>query len=360
MRKSKGELARHRQQQDMIKSAVEDERHKWQRQHRILKAKHKRTLDEVTLLKKRAAFLDQVRDIPRKLVIRPRHSRHKSETAPIFKLGDVHSFELVKPEQVNYRNLFTPKLAQQSVTTYFQRGLRLVDTHRKDTKIEDAVLVLEGDLMAGKIVKDLELCSAGPPVEEVFFVKDLVRAQLDFLLNHGRFKRIKVVCVVGNHGRTIEEKLAAGKVDYSYEYLIYHDLAREYRNVDNMEWAVAKGAHAYFDIYGQTYRVTHGDEITYQGGIGGIGIPANKAIRGWDTFIPAYCTLFGHYHQRMWYGRMVANGSVVGYNAYAIHIKAEYERPQQVIVWVGKGKGVRDVSAIYVRPEYVAKGGRRV
>jgi len=275
-------------------------------------------------------------------------------------LGDVHAFELVKPEQVNDRNLYTPKLAQQGVTTYFQRGLRLVDTHRKDTKIEDAVLVLEGDLMAGKIVKDLELCSAGPPTEEVLFVKDLLRAQLDFLLNHGRFKRIVVVAVVGNHGRTIEEKLAANKVEYSYEYLIYKDIAREYRGVENMSWIVAKGAHAYFDIYGQRFRATHGEEVHYKGGIGGPGIPANKAVRGWDTFIPSDCTLFGHIHQLKWYGPWISNGSVVGYNAYAIKIKADYEPPRQAIVWVGKDKGVRDVSAIYVRPEYRSKGGRRV
>jgi hypothetical protein len=37
----------------------------------------------------------------------------------------------------------------------------------------------------------------------------------------------------------------------------------------------------------------------------------------------------GHWHQRLSTRDFVINGSIIGYNAYALSIKASFERPQQ-------------------------------
>jgi hypothetical protein len=41
----------------------------------------------------------------------------------------------------------------------------------------------------------------------------------------------------------------------------------------------------------------------------------------------------------------VSNGSLVGYNAYAVRIKAPYERPQQAFFLVNKRYNCKSISA---------------
>jgi hypothetical protein len=73
------------------------------------------------------------------------------------------------------------------------------------------------------------------------------------------------------------------------------------------------------DIFGKTVRFHHGHAINYQGGIGGIFIPAFKAISQWDKMRQADVDFFGHFHQHKDGSKFVSNGSLIGFNTYALH-----------------------------------------
>jgi len=70
--------------------------------------------------------------------------------------------------------------------------------------------------------------------------------------------------------------------------------------------------------------------------VGGIYIPTNKAIAQWNKGVRADLDVFGHFHQFIDAGNFVANGSLIGYNAYALRIKADYEPPKQAFFLVNK------------------------
>jgi hypothetical protein len=56
----------------------------------------------------------------------------------------------------------------------------------------------------------------------------------------------------------------------------------------------------------------------------------NKAIAQWDRGRKADLSLCGHFHQIFDGNNFITNGSLIGFNAYAINIKAAFEPPAQV------------------------------
>ena len=101
-----------------------------------------------------------------------------------------------------------------------------------------------------------------------------------------------------------------------------------------LEFTVADGAHIYVPVYDSTIRVTHGDDVRYGGGVGGISIAFHKAVKSWDTIRRSDLTLIGHFHQLKDFGFGCVNGSVCGYGPYALSIKAEWEPPRQMfLLW---------------------------
>ena len=120
---------------------------------------------------------------------------------------------------------------------------------------------------------------------------------------------------------------------------MYSTMRQYFRNEPRVTFIISEGSHTYLDIYGYQVRLLHGHDIKYSGGIGGVYIPLNKAIAQWDKAKPAYLTCCGHFHQRVDGGSFLVNGSLIGYNAFALSIKASAERPQQSFALIDKKRG---------------------
>jgi hypothetical protein len=171
----------------------------------------------------------------------------------------------------------------------------------------------------------------------LLFAQNLIVSGIEF---HPRAQRYKLVipCHSGNHARTTKTRFGAEN-GHSLEYLMYVHLAAHFRNEPRVEFRVADGYHSFLDIYGKKIRFHHGHAINYQGGIGGIFIPAFKAISQWDKANSADLDVFGHFHQCKDGGKFICNGSLIGYNAYALSIKADYEPPKQTLFLIDKKRG---------------------
>ena len=101
------------------------------------------------------------------------------------------------------------------------------------------------------------------------------------------------------------------------------------------------GYHSYVRFFEGAYEIRfhHGHQVNYQGGVGGITIPVNKAIAQWNKARNVNLDVFGHFHQKFDGGNFVTNGSMIGYNAYAVSIKASYEKPEQQLFLVNREYG---------------------
>src|SRR5690606_25695069 len=140
-------------------------------------------------------------------------------------------------------------------------------------------------------------------------------------------------------GRTTRKKRAKTRVQNSYEFLLYKQLEQRFAGEPRIEFTIAGGSHLYLDVYDQTIRFHHGDDVRYWGGVGGLTIPLHKSLAAWESFRHADLTCVGHFHQLLHGRDFVVNGSLVGYSEFALSIKAQFEPPQQAFFLVDSRRG---------------------
>ena len=89
-------------------------------------------------------------------------------------------------------------------------------------------------------------------------------------------------------------------------------------------------------------------------GIGGIGVPVNKGILRWNKTRDAWLDIFGHWHQCKDDGAWICNGSLIGWNPFAIKIKATYEPPSQTLLFIERDHGKTATLPLWLDEECIA------
>lgn len=304
-----------------------------------LKRKYDKALEALDLKDKELdAALAIKSHVSRIVEIKPKVSSGSSEGTAVWLASDWHVGEKVTFGQTNGLNEYNPTIAKARGVKYFQGGLRLTEILGKDVQINRIVLALLGDFITGHLHLDAVETNYLPPVEETLFAQDIIASGIKFILENSKYD-ILVVCHSGNHGRTSKFAHFGSENGHSLEYFMYHSLAQMFSHEKRVEFQIPEGAHSYVDIYGYTLRFLHGHDIKFGGGVGGITIPVNKAIAQWDKGKKAYLTCFGHFHQKFDGGNFIANGSLIGYNAFALSIKASAEPPAQQLFIIDSKRG---------------------
>jgi hypothetical protein len=260
------------------------------------------------------------------------------EATVVVVASDWHCEEEVGPE-VNGLNTYTLELAKSRAVQFFQGAQRLTRLLQQDIRIDEMVLALLGDFITGQIheAENAETNNLTPNLA-VVFAQDLLIAGIDFLLDN--FKgHITLVCHSGNHARTTKRTRFGAENGHSLEFLLYRMLAAHYRFEPRLKFVIPDGMHSYIDIYDQVIRFQHGHAINYGGGVGGIYIPVNKKIGQWNKGRKANLDVFGHFHQLRDGGNFICNGSMIGYNSFALSIGADYEPPKQALFLMDKKRG---------------------
>ena len=242
--------------------------------------------------------------------------------------SDWHVEETVDPLTVSNLNTFNLEIAERRIERFTQSVLRLVNIERHGTDVPVLVLALLGDLMTGYIHEELREENALSPTQTILWLRERVDKMIRTLRKEGEFEKIVIPCSVGNHGRTTIKPRHSTSYKNSYEWLLYKVLQRDFAG-DGIEWVVGESYHTYLAVYDKVFRLHHGDGLKYQGGIGGLTIPVEKAIASWNKGRVADLDIFGHWHQSQQNPKWVSNGSLIGMNSYAIAIKAAFEPPQQ-------------------------------
>ena len=306
--------------------------------------RYKAALAQIDKERERADALVSLKGIAPTQSKPPKQTKQtKHDATMVVLLSDIHCEETVRPETVNGLNSFDLDVCQARLEELQERFFTMLAHERELTRIERVVLWLGGDLISGMIHPELAEENALHPLAAIRWIGERLRGFLDAVA--GNAKEIVIATSCGNHGRTTE-KLRTNEADTSYEHHLYLTMrAAETRK--NVQWLVGEGHLNYVNLNGFKIRFCHGHAVRYQGGIGGIHVPLNKAIAAWDATERADLTCLGHWHQFSWgrAGRYVSNGSVIGHSAYAVRIKATYEPPCQAAIVIDHGR--REVTKAY-------------
>jgi hypothetical protein len=287
---------------------------------------------EIGQLKKELALFTSASDYARHfqpINIQPKHGG-KGEATAVVCVNDWHFEERVSSEAVNGVNEFNLDIAAKRSKQLWETAASLVDMCRSRSVIQTVIVNILGDLITGYIHDELIATNELAPSQALLRVFDQLVSGLDYLQKETKAE-ILVPCVCGNHGRFTKKRWAKQGPGVSFENILYNIMARwfEAKKNSKIRFLLPQGDMTYYKIYDKNIRITHGDNIRYAGGIGGVHIPLRKAVDVWNTQVRADYNYFGHWHTDLTGEDYRISGSLIGFNEYSIKIKARYQKPSQ-------------------------------
>jgi hypothetical protein len=263
----------------------------------------------------------------------------KGKATAIICANDWHTEENVDPDVIDNLNEFDLDIAKKRISKLWERSTHLLEFARGMSNIRDMVLWCGGDHINGYIHDELIEGNFLGPTEAILFIQDEIATGIDHFLKYANVEHITVLTSYGNHGRSTHKRHISTGYKTSWEWLAYHNLARYYKNNPKVTFQISKGYHNWIDIQGHPVRFHHGDSVKFGGGVGGVHIPLRKKIAQWNKAgKTARLDILGHFHQYSddWY--YVLCGCLVGFNAYAQSIGAEFQRPSQTFIVMDKNE----------------------
>lgn len=266
-------------------------------------------------------------------------------------LSDTHFDEVVNPDEIHGLNAYNREIATMRLNRWATNVVKLSRHYLAGIKYDGVVLMLGGDTFSGDIHEELSETNEDSMLGSLLYWSEQVAAAVDLL--HREFKKVHVVAVPGNHGRTTRKPRAKMRAKTNFDWLLAKMVERQFGDNRNVTFQVPESADCLFTIYGRGHLLTHGDQARGGGGIGGIWPPimrlrAQKMQRYMMTG-GSFSTLWmGHWHQLIQTPGMVVNGSLKGADEYSVVMGFAYEEPQQAFSVIAPDKGIVWQAPVFV------------
>jgi hypothetical protein len=296
-----------------------------------LRKKYESALGQIEKEKQARESLAALAGVKSKKISRKRAAGKRPEATAILVCSDWHVEEYVDPKTNSAGNEYTLDIADRRVGQLVQRASMLIEHERSLTNIRRVVVASLGDFITGQIHDDLVETTQLAPLAATRWAGERLGGVIDAM---SEIAPVVVATASGNHGRTTHKPRIATENEHSFEQNLYLTMAASEKR-RHVSWQIGYGYLNTVDLDGFGVRFHHGHAIRFGGGIGGLTIPANKAIANWNISRRVQLDVFGHWHTFSWLPyRFVANGSLIGHNAFADRIKAEYQPPSQSLIIV--------------------------
>lgn len=306
-------------------------------------------MKRVIELENEIRLLSQVKEHnPQRFVIDEPKTKSKNEATAIVQWSDWHVDEVVELETVNGLNEYNKGVAKQRSVKLAENTVKLLDSQRSAVNINNLVLHLGGDSIGGYIHPELQQTNSMSPLQGIFYAKELHIAGIEHLLKYGNLKNIIVVTSRGNHPRMTPKMQFANDYSMNLETFLYLSLADYFKDDKRVCFKIEQSELSYLTVYDKPLRFFHGHQIRFQGGIGGLTVPLYKAIHRWNANIKAYYNFMCDKHT---YSNPTpdcqVNGSLKGYDAFAISLGFSYQPPLQSFTLLDSKRGITIKAPIF-------------
>ena len=273
-------------------------------------------------------------EIPTWLV--PKSSAKIKRGVATLLVSDTHFDEVVDPDEIEGLNAYNREIATLRLKATFEKAILMTREYVTGVRCEGAVVMLGGDMVTGVIHDELAQSNDAFMTETILYWTEQICAGIQMMRDE--FKKVHVAGVVGNHGRMTRKPRAKGRAKDNWDWLIYKIVEREFKSDPNVTFDITDGTDVVIPICDYRFRLTHGDQFSGGGGIGGLAGPlangnAKKLRLAMATDNPYDYLCVGHFHTYMYYQNMIANGSTKGYDEYAYQHSFNFEKPQQAF-WI--------------------------
>ena len=243
--------------------------------------------------------------------------------------SDAHIEETVNPASVLGMNEYNINIAEKRIQAYFQNLCECL----KEDKVDDLIFASLGDTISGYIFEELGQCNGLSPLEATYKAQSLIYSGLKYLCEETNLNSIKFIGIVGNHSRTTKKIQHANGFKMSYEWLMYQNI-QKFCEMDNLpiEFCIPESEVAIVNAPdNQKLMFAHGFQIKGSGNgtVCGIYPSLNRLALKWGKTFGQDKIYIGHFHQCVSIPNAVVNGSVIGYNAFALANGFSFEEPCQ-------------------------------
>lgn len=264
--------------------------------------------------------------------ITPKKSKG-GEAVAVAVASDWHVDEIVTREATNGTNEYNMSIAKSRAEKFFRNTLVLVNKERQGVSIDTLVLALLGDFISAHIHPELMEVTEVSPQDAMIFAMNLIASGIEFLLENSDLN-IVIPCSVGNHARDTDKVRIATEHGNNKEWAMYNFLALYFKNKTRVKFILPRSQFTYVKVYDHVLRFMHGHlGYRFNGGIGGVTIPLNKAVMRWNESQKADLTVLGHWHQRLDNGNWVINGSLIGDAPYGKVMGFSGKPEQTFFLW---------------------------
>lgn len=262
----------------------------------------------------------------------PKAGKHHG--TPWLLLSDLHLDEVVQPAEIGHVNAYNRRIAELRLQGTFERAVEVCRTYWSGITYDGIVCPLAGDIYSGDIHDELTQTNEDTILGSILHWTDRLASGLALLADE--FGSVHVPVVVGNHSRRSRKPRSKFRARDNFDWFTGHLLARQFAGDKRVTFDVSESADVMVDAYGRRVCVTHGDQASGGGGIGGIWPPimrldARKRSRANAVNAPYDLMVLGHWHQLTFGPSFVMNGSLKGYDEYAFTGNFGFEPPQQAL-----------------------------
>jgi len=274
----------------------------------------------------------------------------KAPGVPKVMLSDLHWGESVRKAQVGGVNEFNLSIARRRLRTVFDTTILLCKILDPQMRYPGIVIPLGGDMVSGNIHDEL---AATNDLNTMPTLLDLYKCLVPGIrLMADTFGNVFLPCVSGNHDRDTKKIWNKDRNHTSFGWLLYQFLALAFDGDNRVTFYIPDGSDALYRVYNTRYNLTHGDQ--FRGGDGIIG-PLGPITRGEQKKNARASQVgqdydvmeFGHFHTRLLSARLRGNGSLKGYDEYAMANNFKFEPPSQNFTMTHPDHGITFDAPVY-------------
>lgn len=267
----------------------------------------------------------------------------RSSATLVVMLSDTHFDEVVNPDEMEGLNAYNREIAMIRLERWTQNVIKLARHYLAGVSYDGIVVILGGDIFTGDIHEELSITNDDTMIGSLLFWSEQLASAIELLTKE--FKKCHVVSVVGNHGRTTRKPRMKQRVKTNFDWLLSKMVERHFAKDKRVSFTIPESADALINIYEHGHLITHGDQVSGGGGIGGIYPPimrmrARKHQRYMATGKSFDTLWLGHWHQYLSTPSMIVNGSMKGFDEYALLMGFGFEQPQQALAVVTPEKNI--------------------
>jgi len=265
-------------------------------------------------------------------------------------LSDTHFDEVVNPDEMEGLNAYDRTIAKMRLERWGKNVVKMARHYLAGVKYDGIVLVLGGDIFSGDIHEELKDTNEATMLESCLYWSEQIAGAIGLLADE--FRKVQVVSVVGNHGRTTRKPRMKQRVVTNFDWLLAKMVERYFASDNRVSFLIPTSADAFLKIYEHGHLITHGDQVHGGGGIGGIYPPimrmrAKKEHKYLQTGQNFRTLWMGHWHTYLSTPHLIINGSLKGWDEFAAIMGFGFEPPQQALAIVTPERNITVQAPIF-------------